>query len=84
MEHRDVRRRFDKTITFRTVATVMDFTVNYMVVGDVVAAAGLTAFAFVVGPFVYLGHEMAWDYYSSTSKRTLDVSTQTNLVPVPG
>jgi len=43
----------------------MDFTANYVVVGDVLTAAGLSAFAFVVGPFVYLGHEKAWDYYNS-------------------
>ena len=36
-----------------------------MVVADVVTAAGLSAFAFVVGRFVYLGHEKVWDYYSS-------------------
>jgi hypothetical protein len=36
---------------------------GYVVVGDVATAAGLSAFGLVVGPFVYLGHEMAWDYY---------------------
>ena len=36
-----------------------------MVVADVVTAAGLSAFAFVVGRFVYLGHEKVWDYYTS-------------------
>jgi hypothetical protein len=29
----------------------------------------LTAFGFVVGPFVYLGHEMAWDRIGATGKR---------------
>jgi uncharacterized membrane protein len=60
-----ISRPLAKTITFRTFATVMDFTTNYVVVGDLAIAAGLSAFGFVVGPFVYLGHEMAWDYYSS-------------------
>jgi uncharacterized membrane protein len=77
-----IGRPLAKTITFRTIATVMDFTVNYVVVGDVVAAAGLSAFAFVVGPFVYLGHEMAWDYYGSRGKRT-DLPTPI-LLPAPG
>ena len=54
-----------KTITFRMIVTTLDFTTNYVVVGDVLTAAGLSAFAFVVGPFVYLGHEKAWDYYNS-------------------
>jgi uncharacterized membrane protein len=52
-----------KTITFRVIATTMDFAANYVVVGDIAIAAGLSAFGLVVGPFIYLGHEMAWDYY---------------------
>jgi uncharacterized membrane protein len=54
-----------ETITFRTVATVMDFTTNYVVVRDVATAAGLSAFGFVVGPFIYLAHEKAWERFSS-------------------
>jgi uncharacterized membrane protein len=60
-----IHRAIAKTITFRTIATIVDFTVNYAVVGDVATAAGLSAFGFVVGPFVYLGHERAWDYWGS-------------------
>jgi uncharacterized membrane protein len=60
-------RALAKTITFRTAATIMDFTTNYVFVGDVAIAAGLSAFAFVVGPFVYLGHEKLWDYYGARS-----------------
>ena len=78
-----VSRALAKTITFRTLATVMDFTVNYVAVGDVATAVGLSAFAFVVGPFVYLGHEKLWDYYGSPSERTLDPPTPTNLLPAP-
>jgi uncharacterized membrane protein len=58
-------RALAKTITFRTFATAADFTANYVVVGDLAIAAGLSAFGFVVGPFVYLGHEKVWDYYGS-------------------
>ena len=78
-----VSRALAKTITFRTIATVMDFTANYVVVRDVATAAGLSAFAFVVGPFVYLGHEKLWDYYGSPRERTLDSPTPTKLVPAP-
>ena len=78
-----VSRALAKTITFRTLATVMDFTTNYVVVGDVATAVGLSAFAFVVGPFVYLGHEKLWDYYGSPRARTLDPPTPTNLLPAP-
>jgi len=56
-----ISRPLAKTITFRTIATVMDFTTIWVVVGDAATAAGLAAFGFVVGPFVYLGHEKAWE-----------------------
>jgi uncharacterized membrane protein len=76
-----VSRALAKTITFRTIATVMDFTVNYVVVRDVATAVGLSAFAFVVGPFVYLGHEKLWDYYGSRRERVIDSPTPTKLLP---
>jgi uncharacterized membrane protein len=60
-----ISRALAKTITFRTIATVVDFSASYVATGEVLTAAGLSAFAFVVGPFVYLGHEKVWDYYSS-------------------
>jgi uncharacterized membrane protein len=63
-----IGRPLAKTITFRTIATVMDFTANFIVVRDLATAASLSAFAFVVGPFVYLGHEKIWDYYSSSGE----------------
>jgi uncharacterized membrane protein len=68
-----ISRALAKTITFRTIATAMDFTANYVVVGELATAVGLSAFGFVVGPFVYLGHEMAWDYYGSPRARPLDL-----------
>ena len=78
-----ISRALAKTITFRTIATAMDFTANYVVVGDLATAAGLSAFAFVVGPFVYLGHEKLWDYYGSPRDRTFDLPAATNLLPAP-
>jgi uncharacterized membrane protein len=74
-------RALAKTITFRTIATVVDFTTIYVVVGDVLTAAGLSAFAFVVGPFVYLGHEKLWDYYGSPKKGA--PKEPTLLLPAP-
>jgi uncharacterized membrane protein len=56
-------RALAKTITFRTLATIMDFTTNYVVVGNVGQAVILSASGFVLGPFVYYGHEKAWDYF---------------------
>src|SRR5579863_4206155 len=60
-----INRALAKTITFRTIASTVDFTANYWVVGDIVTAAGLSAFGLVVGPFVYYGHEKVWDYLSA-------------------
>jgi uncharacterized membrane protein len=53
-----------KTISFRTVATIAEFGTNYFVVREVALAAKLSAFGFVAGPFVYLAHEKAWEYYA--------------------
>jgi len=66
-----ISRPIAKPITFRTVATVVDFTTIWVVVGEVATAAGLAAFGFVVGPFVYLGHEKAWDYFSDGARVTV-------------
>jgi uncharacterized membrane protein len=60
-----ISRPLAKTVTFRTIATVMDFTTNFVVIGDAATAAGLSAFGFFLGPFVYWGHEAAWDYLTS-------------------
>jgi uncharacterized membrane protein len=59
-------RALAKTITFRTIATVMDFTTNFVVVDDVLTAIGLSATGFVLGPFVYWGHEKVWDYFGTS------------------
>jgi uncharacterized membrane protein len=71
-----VSRALAKTITFRTFATVMDFTTNYVVTGELATAAKLSAIGFVIGPFVYLGHERVWDYYSLPRARAARVSKE--------
>jgi uncharacterized membrane protein len=63
-----ISRALAKTITFRTIATVVDFTTIYVVVGSAATAAGLSAFGFVLGPFVYYGHEWLWDRYGGSPK----------------
>ncbi len=78
-----INRALAKTITFRTIATTTDFTTNYLVVGDLATAATLSAFGFLVGPFIYLGHEMAWDYYGSPRQSAFALPTLTKLLPAP-
>jgi uncharacterized membrane protein len=77
-----ISRPLAKTITFRTIATAMDFTTNFVVVGDLATAVALSASGFVLGPFVYLGHEMAWNYYGSSKERTPN-PTPARLLPRP-
>ncbi len=76
-------RALAKTITFRTVATVVDFGTIYLVVGSAATAAALSAFGFVVGPFVYIGHEKLWDYYGGSAKDIADNPEPMKLLPAP-
>jgi uncharacterized membrane protein len=62
----------------------VDFTATYVVVGEFATAVTLSAFGFVLGPFVYLGHEMAWDYYGSPRESAVDLPAPTNALPAPG
>jgi uncharacterized membrane protein len=50
---------------------VSEFSVNYLFVRDLAAAAGLTAFSVVISPFVYYVHEKAWDLYDATKARSV-------------
>jgi uncharacterized membrane protein len=77
-----VNRALAKTITFRTFATTTDFATNYAIVRDLPQAAMLTAFGFVVGPFVYLGHEIAWNRFGAGGKRAAS-TTPARLPPGP-
>ena len=62
-----ISRALAKTITYRTIATIVDFTTNYVVVGTVAEAMILSATGFLLGPFVYYGHEKAWEYLTDDS-----------------
>ncbi len=59
-----LNRALIKTVTYRALATTADFSANLYVTRDIASATGLTAFGFIVGPFVYYYHEKAWDRYS--------------------
>jgi uncharacterized membrane protein len=64
-----VGRALAKTIVYRTLATTIEFTTNYVVVRDIGEATALSAFGFVIGPFVYLGHEVLWDRLWPTTRK---------------
>ena len=76
-----ISRALAKTITFRVIASTMDFATNYFVVRDVGSALILSASGFILGPFVYFGHEKAWDYFR-TPRDGADLPPL-KLVPAP-
>lgn len=78
-----VGRALAKTVTFRSIASTMDFTVNYLVVGDLAMALLLSASGLVLGPFVYYGHEKAWEYFAARREPERDVAAETRLLPAP-
>jgi uncharacterized membrane protein len=79
-----ISRALAKTITFRTIATTMDFTTNYVVVGDLATAATLSASGFILGPFVYYGHEWLWDHYGSPEQPMAELEAPPKLLAAPG
>ena len=76
-----ISRALAKTVTFRVIASTMDFATNYFVVRDVGSALLLSASGFILGPFVYFGHEKAWEYFS-TSTKDVDLPAL-KLLPAP-
>ena len=79
-----ISRALAKTITFRTIATTMDFATNFVVVGDLATAVTLSASGFILGPFVYFGHEWAWDRYGSPTEAAAEFEAPLELLPAPG
>ena len=61
-----VRQAAIKTITFRTTVTALDFSANYLVLGEVMTAAGLSIWGLVSAPIFYFAHEVAWNRYGKT------------------
>jgi uncharacterized membrane protein len=70
-----VTRSVAKTIVYETLGTVAEFTVNFVVVGDAATAAILTAPFAILGPFIYLGHEKAWDAFTKRARQALPSPT---------
>ena len=66
-----IRQAIAKTITFRVIVTSLDFTVNYVVLGEFATAAGLSAFALVVGPLFYLAHETVWNAFGDADRKSV-------------
>ena len=58
-----IKQAIAKTITFRIIVTTLDFTTNYVVIGELATAAGLSTFNLIAGPLFYFFHETAWNYF---------------------
>ena len=72
-----------KTITFRITIATLDFAWNYVVLGELVTAAGLSALNLTVGPFFYFLHEALWNYYSAPERQGRGAETGTIAILPP-
>ena len=70
-----------KTFTFRSMATIAEFSTNYYVVRDIPMAAALSAFGIICGPFVYYAHEKLWEKYSQ--KNESEIILVNNMIAHP-
>lgn len=72
-----------KTITYRVIVTAADFSVNYVVIGELATAAGLSSLSLVAGPIAYFAHEAAWHRYGPASARHQTPLEAVVHVPIP-
>jgi uncharacterized membrane protein len=80
----DALRAVVKTITYRAIVTTVDFSANYLVIGEMVTAAGLSSLSLIAGPIAYFAHEAVWHYYGPASAHHLNPLEATVDVPIPG
>ncbi|MBV8744390.1 MAG: DUF2061 domain-containing protein [Xanthobacteraceae bacterium] len=73
-----------KTFTYRVIVTTIDFGANYVVIGELAAAAGLSSLSLVAGPIAYFTHEAAWHYFGPASARHANPLEAVVRVPIPG
>jgi uncharacterized membrane protein len=80
----DTWRAVVKTFTYRAAVTTIDFGANYLVIGELATAAGLSSLSLVAGPIAYFAHEAIWHYYGPVSARHSNPREATVHVPIPG
>jgi uncharacterized membrane protein len=80
----DTWRAIVKTITYRLAVTTIDFGANYVVIGELTAAASLSGLSLVAGPIAYFAHEAAWHHYGPASARHSNPLEASVHVPIPG
>jgi uncharacterized membrane protein len=72
-----------KTFTYRVMVTTVDFSANYLVIGELATAAGLSSLSLVGGPIAYFAHEAAWHYFGPAWARHPNPLEATVDVPIP-
>jgi uncharacterized membrane protein len=80
----DTWRAVAKTFTYRVAVTTIDFGANYVVIGELATAAGLSSLSLVAGPIAYFAHEAAWHFYGPISARHSNPGEAAVHVPIPG
>jgi uncharacterized membrane protein len=80
----DAMRAVIKTLTYRVIVTTVDFGANYVVIGELATAAGLSSLSLVAGPIAYFAHEAAWHYYGPSSARHPNPLEAAVHLPIPG
>jgi uncharacterized membrane protein len=80
----DTWRAAAKTVTYRVIVTTIDFGANYVVIGELATAAGLSSLSLVAGPIAYFTHEAAWHYLGPRSSHNPNPLEATVRVPIPG
>jgi uncharacterized membrane protein len=80
----DTWRAVVKTLTYRVSVTTVDFGANYLVIGELATAAGLSSLSLVAGPIAYFAHEWVWHFYGPASAQHADPQKATVSVPIPG
>jgi uncharacterized membrane protein len=80
----DTSRAIVKIVTYRVLLTAADFGANYVVIGELATAAGLSSLSLVAGPIFYFAHEAAWHHYGPASARQPNPLEATVHVPIPG
>jgi uncharacterized membrane protein len=72
-----------KTVTFRLLSSTVDFAGNLVATGSLATAAGLSMLPIVIGPFVYLGHELAWEHFGGPAERRVELPGLGAEAPFP-
>jgi uncharacterized membrane protein len=78
----DTWRAIAKTVTYRVALTTVDFGANYLVIGELATAAGLSGLSLFAGPIAYFAHEAVWHHYGPQGAANRLGSTDTRLAGI--